>query len=198
MKIWNLVIGICLVIGIWLLGFGVDGAEAAGKRAVMIVAAYGYQDNEYLIPRQVLEQGGVEVKVASSSLDEAVGMLGGKVQPDLLISEIDPADFDAVLFVGGDGSSEYFKDEDALELVKEANKQKKVLAAICIAPEVFAQAGILRGIRATSSPYSRLTLRRYRARYTGRAVEVSGRIITASGPGASEEFGRAVLKALSE
>jgi len=195
MKNWKLLFVICLV---WLLGFGVDGAEAAGKRAIMVVAAYGFQDNEYLIPRQVLEQGGVEIKVASSSLDEAVGMMGARVQPDFLVSEVNPQEFDAVIFVGGEGSSEYFKDEDALELVKEAKKQKKILAAICIAPQIFAQAGILRGIKATSAPTSRPALRRVRARYTGRPVEVSGRIITASGPQDSEDFGRAILQALSE
>ena len=172
--------------------------KAQGKRAVMIIASSGYQDLEYSIPRKILEEGGVEVKVASSSLDEADGVLGGKITPDLLVSEVDPKNFDAVIFVGGPGASEYYTDEDALELVREAKSLKKILAAICIAPVTLARAGVLRGIKATCWSSSARSLRRGGARYTGRQVEVSGKIITANGPPAAEAFGKAILKALSE
>ncbi len=182
-----------------LLICGVSLAEKVqGKRAVMIIASNSYQDTEYLIPRKILEEGKVEVKVASSSLDEAEGTLGGKVQPDLMVSEISPDDFDAIIFVGGPGASEYYTDEEALALVRDAKSRKKILAAICIAPVTLARAGILRGVKATCWYGSARSLRRGGARYTGRQVEVSGRIITANGPQAAEAFGRAILKALSE
>jgi protease I len=172
--------------------------QSAPRKAVMIIASSSYQDTEYLIPRKILEEGKVEVKVASSSLDEAEGTLGGKVQPDLMVSEISPDDFDAIIFVGGPGASEYYTDEEALALVREAKSRKKILAAICIAPVTLARAGILRGVKATCWYGSARSLRRGGARYTGRQVEVSGRIITANGPQAAEAFGSAILQALSK
>ena len=48
----------------------------AAKKAVMIIANKDFQDDEFLQPKIVLEEGGIEVTIASMSLDEAVGMNG--------------------------------------------------------------------------------------------------------------------------
>ncbi|MHC4062693.1 MAG: DJ-1/PfpI family protein, partial [Planctomycetota bacterium] len=72
----------------------------------------------------------------------------------------------------------------------------KVLAAICIAPVVLANAGLLNGVRATSFLSERETLQVAGAEFTGAPVERDGLIITASDPSAANLFGRAIADAL--
>ncbi|MEK7136703.1 MAG: DJ-1/PfpI family protein, partial [Patescibacteria group bacterium] len=76
-----------------------------------------------------------------------------------------------------------------------------MLGAICIAPTILARAGVLRGKKATvwdpstgsgqvALPTPSQVLRECGAQYTGEAVTVDGKIVTANGPAAAEEFGR--------
>src|SRR5512136_2149067 len=82
----------------------------AAKSAVMIIASKDFQDDEFAMPKKVLEDNGIKVTVASSSLNEATGMNGAKVRPDILTKDIDINSFDAVLLIGGAGATEYLDD----------------------------------------------------------------------------------------
>ncbi len=59
-------------------------------------------------------------------------------------------DFDAIVFIGGPGVVEYVANPAALNLAREAVRQRKILAAIDTAPSILANAGVLTGVRATS------------------------------------------------
>jgi protease I len=173
-----------------------EAASAEGKKVVMIIAHRNFRDEELLRPRSVLEKAGAKVTIACSSLTPAKGMLGATVKPDLLLKDVKPEDYHAVLYVGGPGAKEYWDDKKAHEVARQALDKGKVLGAICIAPVTLANAGLLDGKKATVWPSEAGRLRAQGANYTGSDVEVDGRIITASGPEAAEKFGRAVLKAL--
>jgi protease I len=84
---------------------------------------------------------------------------------------------------------------DLKALVKQAYDGKKVVAAICIAPMILARAGVLRKRCATCYAESSVVseLKRGGARYFVKTVVIDGTMVTASGPSASAEFGRAVL-----
>jgi len=71
------------------------------------------------------------------------------VKPDILIKDVNVKTFDAVVFVGGPGAEEYFHNPVALKIAQEAYKEGKVVGAICIAPRILAEAGILKGKKAT-------------------------------------------------
>lgn len=169
-----------------------------GKKVLMVVASKGYRDEEYEQPRALLEAEGAKVVVASSSLRKATGMLGGSVQPDVLLKDVKAADYDCVIFVGGSGSSEYWKDVNAHALANEVVKSGKVLAAICIAPVTLANAGVLSGKKCTVWASEASQIRAKGGIYTGAAVERDGLIITGSGPTAAREFGQKLIEALSE
>jgi protease I len=169
-----------------------------GKKVVMIIARDNFRDEELFKTREVLESQGVEVTVASSSLATAVGMLGGKAKPDILYSDIKVEDFDALIFVGGMGATEYWDDQKAHVLAHSTLEQGKVLAAICIAPVTLAKAGLLKGKKATVWHSENGKLSTAGASYTGSAVEQDGKIITGNGPTAAEEFGKTIAKALLE
>ncbi|MCS7131535.1 MAG: DJ-1/PfpI family protein, partial [Hadesarchaea archaeon] len=91
----------------------------------------------------------------------------------------------------------YFNDERALSIAKDAAKKGKKVGAICIAPIILANAGVLEGKRATvwNGDFVRM-LKERGAKYTGKQVEVDGNIITANGPTAAKEFGRTIAKEL--
>ncbi|NLY91735.1 MAG: DJ-1/PfpI family protein [Firmicutes bacterium] len=168
------------------------------KKAVLVIAEQIFRDEEYLKPKEILSQAGVEVVTASTTTGEAVGKLGLKVQPDLLVSQLKAEDYDALVFVGGGGAAQYFDDETAHALARGFAEAGKVVAAICIAPVILARAGLLRGKRATVFPDGIPELTKAGAIYTAQRVERDGRIITGNGPEAAEAFGQKILAQLQQ
>lgn len=168
------------------------------KKVLFIIAPANFRDEEYLYPREILEGEGVNVSVASRSLDEVWGMLGARVEPDLLLSEVKVDEYDGIVFIGGIGAKLYWNDEQALRICQEAISEGKILAAICIAPVTLACAEVLEGVKATVWPSEKDRLVEKGAIYTGREIEVDGKIITANGPNAARDFGNKILEALKE
>jgi len=169
-----------------------------GKKAVMIIARSNFRDEELLKPKEVLEKNGVIVTVASSSLKEATGMLGAKVKPDILFTNINVSEYDAVIFVGGSGASEYWDNPTAHKIANDANNAKKIIGAICIAPVTLAKAGLLANKKATTYSSTVSDIKSAGAKYSGADVERDGNIITASGPPVAQKFGETIVNALGE
>jgi len=165
-------------------------------KVLMVIAHTDFRDEEYEIPRKMLEEAGHQITVASTDLSLAKGKLGMVVQPDILVHDINYHDYDALVFVGGPGATVYFNDTDLLRIIKEAAERQKIIAAICIAPSILAHAGILTDKNATAFPSEASILAQYGAYYTGRFIERDGDILTAHGPDASEEFGKSLVKML--
>ena len=166
------------------------------KTVALVIAAKMFRDEEYQIPKEILEQAGVQVITVCSTLDEATGKLGLKVKPDRRLEELEVGQADALIFVGGGGSEQYFNDPAAHGLARDFAEQGKIIGAICIAPVILANAGLLKGKKATVFPDGRNDLENNGAIYTGNPVEIDGRLITGNGPGAAAEFGRGILKLL--
>jgi len=179
------------------LPFVHEGVAQMNKKAVMIIASSAFRDEELLETRAVLERNSVEVKVASTTLLPVKGMLQATVKPDMLVTDINLADFDALIFVGGTGATQYWDDPLAQRLSQEAINRNKIVAAICIAPVTLAKAGILKGKQATVWSSEANQLKAAGAKYTGRSVETDGNIVTASGPAAAGEFAEEIVRALS-
>lgn len=163
------------------------------KKVVMIIAPENFRDEELFKPKQIFEDAGVEVTVASRRLGEVTGMLGGRVKVDKKMDGISAEDYDAVIFVGGVGASTYFNDEKAMKLATDVYKEGKIVGAICIAPSVLANAGLLEKRVATCFPSESHNLKDRGAHYTGGDVEQEENIITAKGPQAAEKFARKIL-----
>ncbi|MFQ6099494.1 MAG: DJ-1/PfpI family protein, partial [Armatimonadota bacterium] len=107
-------------------------------------------------------------------------------------------DYDAVVFVGGTGATEYFDDPTAHALAKQAAQSNRLTAAICLAPSILARAGLLQGKRATVYASEAATLEAKGADYTGAAVERDGNILTGEGPHAAKQFSQRLVEALAE
>jgi protease I len=164
-------------------------------KVLMIIAPIDFRDEEYFDTRKVLEDDGNEIVVANSTGQPSKSKFGKVVNPDKNFYNIDAKDFGAIVFVGGAGSSQYFDNKRALDLAREFNEDEKVVAAICIAPSILANAGILNGRRATAFPSERENINAV-GTFTGSSVEVDEKIITANGPDAAVEFGKKIAEAI--
>ena len=177
-------------------GEAIAMGDLKGKKIVMIIARENFRDEELNVPLAIFTKAGAEVTVASPSLSPAKGKLGAVVKPDILYSDIDPAAYDAVVFVGGPGAVQYLNDPRAHRIARETLGAGRVLAAICVAPAILANAGVLKGKKATVFPSDQDALVRGGARYTATGVEVDGTIVTADGPQSAAPFANAIVKLL--
>jgi protease I len=168
-----------------------------GKKIVMIIVHKDFRDEEFEEPQEIFIKQGAEVTIASSSMETATGMLGARIKPDILVDDVKVEDYDAIVFVGGSGASEYWNNPTAHKIAKEAVESNKILCAICIAPVTLANAGVLDGKRATVYSSEEDKLEAKGANCTGKNVEVDGNIITGSGPDAAKKFGKAIVEALA-
>ncbi|BAG13801.1 DJ-1 family protein [Endomicrobiia bacterium] len=166
------------------------------NRVVFITAPEIFRDEEYYKPKKVLEDTGIEVITASVKTGELRGRFGFKTTSMLLIQEINPNDFDAIVYIGGNGSVIFFDNHYALKLANDFFKQRKPVSSICIAGVILANAGILKGKKATVFIDGKEALIKGGAIYTGNPLEIDGNIITAKGPDVAEDFGKAILKSL--
>lgn len=111
------------------------------KSILMVIAFRDFNDKEYFIPKQYFLSAGAEnVFTASNQMGDAVGADGGKVPVNLLLKDIKVSDFDAVVFVGGPGTSKYLYNEDVYRIASNALSQGKILGAIAEAQVLFKNA----------------------------------------------------------
>jgi protease I len=163
------------------------------KKIALIIAFKDFKDEEYFIPKQIFKESGFIVKTISSQKGLAIGVDGGEASVDLSFNDFYPKDFDAIVFIGGNGASRFFDNEDVERILKEAKEEDKIIAAICIAPAILAKNGILEGKKATvwnnNMDKSLIgVLEENGAIYQESHVVIDGRIVTADGPRAVKDF----------
>ena len=166
------------------------------KSALMVIAFEKFRDEEYAEPKKVLEDAGFKITTASLKTGTAKGKYGMEAPVDMALTDVRASDFDTVVFVGGPGSHGYFDDPTAQAIAREAHDEGKIVAAICAAPSILANAGLLKGRTATSFPDQGPNLTAKGANFTGRGLEIDGNIITADGPAHAKEFGEAIAKSV--
>jgi protease I len=165
-------------------------------KALLIVAPDKFRDEEYFYTKEELENAGVEVTTASRSAGTCLGMLGGTAEAEFGLRDINIDDYGAVAFIGGGGSSIYFNNPAAHQIAKKAYEDGKVVAALCIASSILANAGLLKGKKATAFSSEEGNLKAKGAEWTGDSLTVDGKIITADGPGSARDFGKTIAKSL--
>jgi protease I len=168
------------------------------KKSILIVIAHkDFRDEEFKEPYELMRKAGFKVVIASTDTTPAKGMLGMVVKPDMLISEVNPDSFDAVIISGGVGCKTLWDNTELHKIVQNHNQNHKIIGAICIAPVVLARAGVLQGKKATVYPGVADEIKLC-AEYTGSDVEQSENIITASGPDAAKKFAQTILEAIKK
>jgi protease I len=166
------------------------------KKVLMIVSTRNFCDEEYYTCRAVFESAGLDCAVASSEEFAAVGMEGSLVKPDLHIKNITLEWCDALCFIGGVGCTEYWHDKEVHQLALRANRAGLLICAICLAPVILANAGLLKNKCVTAYPSAKRYLKKKGVIYIGNSVETDENIITAKNPEAAEEFAHKICEML--
>jgi len=178
-----------------------DTKSLEGKSILIIIAQDGFKDIEYKTTRGILEGAGAKITVASNKAGSCKGADGLEINADLgfMTNKIDLSGYSAVVLIGGPSTIKHFyHNKELITLIKDASDQDKVIGAICLSPGVLAEAGILKGKNATvfDAPEARKLFDENGVKYTGEDVIVEGKIVTASGPPASEGFAKALVNLL--
>lgn len=125
-----------------------------GKR-VAVLATDGFEQSELEVPVQHLRAEGAEVHVVSLKAGEITGWAGkdwGRPVPvDKVLSEVDAEDYDALVLPGGQINPDLLRvEEAAIGFIKDFWSAGKVIGAICHAPWLLVEAGIVEGRKVTS------------------------------------------------
>lgn len=195
MRLLSIVILIILISGCIQKVEEKNGEGEKMVKVLFVIAPKNFKDEEYYTPKDILEKSNIKV-VTTSNIMEAISVNGKKQGVDILLDKININEYNGVVFVGGPGASVYFNDRKAISLAKDFFESNKLTAAICIAPSILANAGVLNGKRATAFPSEKNNLENKGAIYTNETVTVDGNIVTGNGPGAAKEFGKRILELL--
>ena len=168
---------------------------------ILIVASDGFEQSELMRPLAELSQMGATVEVASPGGAEIKGWdeddWGETVPADLALTDVDVADYDALVLPGGQINPDVLRvNEDALSLVKGFAQASKPVAAICHAPWLLIEAGLAEGREMTSYASIRTDLRNAGATVVDREAVTSNGIITSRSPEDIPAFVSAIVAAI--
>lgn len=171
---------------------------------VLMIAADGFETVELFEPKKALEDAGATVTLASIRRDPIQGMKGDinkaeTATPDLTLEEVDTADYDALVLPGGVANPDKLRlEERVLEIVEDFMDDDKIVAAICHAPWVLAEAEVIDGRRLTGYPSIRTDLENAGGDVVDEEVVIDGNLITSRNPDDIPAFNKAIIDALSQ
>ena len=163
-------------------------------KTVFVFLADGFEEIEAITPIDVLRRAGLNVQTVSVMDKQTVsGAHGIPVVADKMFADIHLEDAEMLLLPGGlPGATNLDAHQGLSDMIMAFASEGKPLAAICAAPLVFGNRGLLQGKKVTCYPgfESYLT----GAEYTAALVETDGNFITAKGPGAAMDFAFAIVE----
>ena len=170
---------------------------------VLIVATDGFEEWELFGPWQILQQRGAEVVLASLKLDEIQGTVhdvpGKTITPDMLIDDVRPDDFDALILPGGVANPDHLRmHENVIALIRLFAEQGKPVGAICHGPWLLVEADLVRGRKVTSWPSIRTDLRNAGGNVVDEAAVTDGNIVTSRNPDDVEAFTNALIDLIED
>ena len=165
---------------------------------ILIVATDGFEEWELFGPRQILQQRGAEVVLASLKTDPIKATIhddpGKTIRPHLTVEQANADDFDALILPGGVRNPDQLRMHgNVIELIRRLADQGKPIAAICHGPWLLVEADLLRGRTASSWPSIRTDLRNAGANVVDEAAVTDGNIVTSRKPDDVEAFTDALI-----
>jgi 4-methyl-5(b-hydroxyethyl)-thiazole monophosphate biosynthesis len=171
-------------------------AREAYMAGVLIILADGFEELEAVAVIDVLRRADVRVVAAGVKDGPITSARGVRIIPDAALYAVRALDFDMVVLPGGmPGTDNLAKDERVRKIVREMSEADKYTAAICAAPYVLSEAGILSDKKVTSHPAFQQKLKAAIVSDTERVV-VDGKVITSQGAGTAVEFALQLVEIL--
>ena len=119
-------------------------------KKVAILAAPGFEEIELMAPLDILRRLNMDVVLAGVQSDKVVSTHEVTVSTDTMLDKLHADKLDALILPGGAGSWVLRDTPEVIHLVKKMHEAGKLVAAICAAPSVLAQLGLLEGRKATA------------------------------------------------
>lgn len=165
---------------------------------VLIVATDGFEEWELFGPRQILQQRGAEVALASLKLDPIQGTVhddpGKTIRPDMTVEDARPDDFDALILPGGVRNPDQLRMHGSvIGLIRLFAEQDKPIGAICHGPWLLVEADLVRERTVTSWPSIRTDLRNAGANVVDEAAVTDGNLVTSRKPADVDAFTNALI-----
>jgi len=158
---------------------------------VVLPLMTGFEEIEAITVIDILRRAGIEVVTAGLSPSPILGAHGIHVGADVDLNTVSANDFAGVILPGGAGTKLLCEDTRVHQLILAFWAQAKTIAAICAAPLVLSQLGILKDKQATSYPGVRERLQV--GEYLETPVVVDGMVITSRGAGTALAFALALV-----
>lgn len=163
---------------------------------VLVPLADGCEELEAVTIIDLLRRAGIEVVSAGLNPGVVKASRGVQLVPDLTLDSALQDEYDMVVLPGGmPGAAHLKSDPRILRLLKDMAAAGKYTAAICAAPMVLAEAGVLEGRQATSYPGFLDALPGVTV--SAAAVVQDGKVLTSRGPGTAMDFALALIETLA-
>ena len=183
---------------LFLSSVGLFNCNTVEAKQALIVIFEWFGETPYSETRSILENKGVKVIVASSSVEPMSG--GDKkltVKPDMLLSQVRTTEYDAIVFIGG---YRYPGDNsDAIRIAKEGASKGKVLASYASGTFTLIKADLLKGKKIATN-IEDFWVKKAGATKSSAPVERDGIIITGTSSiieSASQQFAETIAAALT-
>ncbi len=176
---------------------------AIARSRIAILATNGFEQSELEVPLNKLRATGAIVDIVSLEAGEIKGWdekdWGAAVPVDRTLADADPADYDALVLPGGQINPDLLRvEKDAIDFIKAFASADKPIAAICHAPWLLIEAGLLKGRRATSYPSIRTDVINAGAAWADESVVRDGLLATSRNPGDLDAFVAAIVEMVEE
>lgn len=164
---------------------------------VLVPLAEGFEELEAVSIIDILRRAQIDVVVAGLTDGPIKASRGTNILPDTNLDEALKRDYDMVVLPGGMPGAKHLNEDPRVHaLLKKMANSGKFTGAICAAPMVLANAGILDGKRATSFPGFVDKMNLPTTEYTGAPVECDGKVITSRGAGTALDFALTLVESL--
>ena len=172
--------------------------QLKGRKILMFVEDI-YEDMELMYPKYRLIEAGAEVVVAGPQAGHVYkGKHGYPCKSDAAIADIREEDFIALVIPGGFAPDQLRRDAKVKSLTRAFHEKGKLVAHICHAGWIPISAGVMKGIKCTSSPGIKDDLTNAGAIWVDEAVVVDKNHITSRKPDDLPVFCREIINFLSK
>ncbi|WP_262927204.1 type 1 glutamine amidotransferase domain-containing protein [Phytohalomonas tamaricis] len=170
---------------------------------VAIVATHGFEEAELSSPREAMQAQGIEVDIVAPEGGEirawAETDWGDNYTVDKTIDEVSEADYDALMLPGGHFNPDVLRtNEKVLTFVRSFFAAHKPVGAICHAPWILINAGVVEGRNMTSVPSISQDLKNAGAKWEDKEVIVDSGFVTSRTPKDLEAFNAKLVEEISE
>ena len=165
---------------------------------VLVPLAQGCEELEAVTVIDLLRRAGIEVVSAGLEEGPVRASRGVTLLPDTTLDQVDGQAFDMIVLPGGlPGADHLDKDERIRSLLSDLAATGRYTAAICAAPRVLANAGLLEGKQATSYPGALDAAKLTGVYVSSEPVVRDGKVITSRGPGTAMDFALEIIEVLA-